>query len=65
MLSSSLDTLTVILGGMPLERVLVQALVRCVGRGMAAGMCRMKAVVTSGFCVMRAGTGVKVGRIGT
>ena len=35
------------------------------GRGMAAGIRRVKAVVTAGFGVMGACTAVEVGRIGT
>ena len=45
-LSSSLDTVTVIMEGFALERVLVRALVLSLGKGMAEGIGGMMAVVT-------------------
>ena len=42
------------MGALPLERVLVRALVWCLGRGMAKGIGRIMEVVT-----------VEVGKIGT
>ena len=57
--------MTVNLGGLAFEQVLVQALVWCAGKGKAAGMRRTNAVVMSGFVLKRAGTGVKVGRAET